>query len=104
MSSFNCFLISDFTVAYIFSGALCAPPRGSLIIPSIRPSLSILSEVSCKASAACSLKSQERHRMDEHDSGEITEYQVYLSIKTLSPTPIPSAPPDAPSPMMIQMT
>ena len=32
--------------------------------------------------------------MDEHDSGEITEYQVFSSISTVSPTPIPSAPPE----------
>ena len=33
--------------------------------------------------------------MDEHDSGEITEYQVCSSIYTLSPIPIPKAPPEA---------
>src|SRR5690606_11401379 len=42
--------------------------------------------------------SQLCQRMDEHDSGEITEYQVFSNINTTSPTPIPSAPPEAPSP------
>ena len=37
-------------------------------------------------------------------SGEITVYQVFSIITTLSPTPIPSAPPLAPSPMMTQIT
>src|SRR5690606_39829362 len=54
--------------------------------------------VSFKASAACSLYSQLRHRIDEQDSGDITEYHVFSSMSTLSPTPIPKAPPEAPSP------
>ena len=56
--------------------------------------------VSFSASAACSLYSQLRHKMDEHDSGEITEYHVFSSMNTRSPTPIPKAPPDAPSPII----
>ena len=42
--------------------------------------------------------------MDEQDSGEITLYHVFSSMSTLSPIPIPSAPPEAPSPMMMQIT
>jgi hypothetical protein len=34
-------------------------------------------EVNFKASAACSLYSQLFHKIDEQDSGEITEYQVF---------------------------
>src|SRR5690606_7171178 len=60
--------------------------------------------VSFKASAACSLYSQLLQRMDEQFSGEITENQAFSSIKNLSPTPIPKAPPDAPSPITIQIT
>ena len=59
--------------------------------------------VNFKASAACSLYSQLLQRIEEHDSGEITEYHVFSSIRTLSPTPIPKAPPLAPSPMMATM-
>ena len=44
--------------------------------------------------------SQLLQSMDEQDSGDITEYHVFSNIKTLSPTPIPKAPPDAPSPIM----
>ena len=44
------------------------------------------------------------NKMEEQDSGEITEYHVFSSITTLSPTPMPNAPPEAPSPMMIQIT
>ena len=56
--------------------------------------------VSLRESAACSLYSQLLHKMEEHDSGEITEYHVFSSIKTRSPTPIPKAPPEAPSPII----
>ena len=41
--------------------------------------------------------------MLEQLSGEITEYQVFSSISTLSPIPMPSAPPEAPSPITTQM-
>ena len=56
--------------------------------------------VSFKASAASFLYSQLRHKIEEQDSGEITEYHVFSSIYTLSPIPIPNAPPEAPSPMI----
>ena len=32
--------------------------------------------------------------------GEITEYHVFSNMNTRSPTPIPRAPPDAPSPII----
>src|SRR5690606_34949667 len=67
----------------------------------LRPFISFA--VNFKASAARSLYSQLRHKIDEHDSGEITEYHVFSIIKTLSPTPIPKAPPEAPSPIITQM-
>ena len=57
-------------------------------------------EVNFNASAAVSLCSQLRQRIDEQDSGEITEYQVFSNINILSPTPIPKAPPEAPSPII----
>ncbi len=41
--------------------------------------------------------------MEEQDSGDITEYHVFSSIITLSPTPIPNAPPEAPSPIIKTM-
>ena len=39
--------------------------------------------------------------MEEQDSGEITEYHVFSSINMRSPTPMPNAPPEAPSPIII---
>jgi hypothetical protein len=47
------------------------------------------------------LYSQLFHKIDEQDSGEITEYHVFSNIYTRSPTPIPRAPPEAPSPTII---
>ena len=47
--------------------------------------------------------SQLLHKIDEQDSGEITEYQVFSNMYTLSPTPIPNAPPEAPSPIIIEI-
>jgi len=44
------------------------------------------------------------YKIDEQDSGEITEYQVFSIINTRSPIPIPNAPPEAPSPITIQRT
>jgi hypothetical protein len=38
-------------------------------------------EVSFKASAAISLYSQLFHKIEEQDSGEITEYQVFPAYK-----------------------
>ena len=55
--------------------------------------------VNFKTLAASSLKSQLLQSIEEHDSGEITEYQVFSSIIILSPIPMPNAPPDAPSPI-----
>src|SRR5690554_8130756 len=92
------------TAKNVFSLSLCAPPIGSLIISSITLILLLSLAVSFKASAACSLYSQLLQRMDEQFSGEITENQAFSSIKNLSPTPIPKAPPDAPSPITIQIT
>ena len=57
------------------------------------------SPVNFKAAAACSLYSQLLHKIEEQDSGEITVYQVFSIIYTLFPTPIPTAPPEAPSPI-----
>ena len=56
--------------------------------------------VNFSADAAISLYSQLLHKIEEHDSGEITEYHVFSNIRTVSPTPIPNAPPEAPSPIM----
>ncbi len=44
-----------------------------------------------------------RQRICAHISGEITEYQAFSSISTRSPTPMASAPPLPPSPVMTQM-
>src|SRR6476620_3724791 len=60
--------------------------------------------VGFNASAAFSLCSQLLHNIEEQDSGEITENQVFSSINNLSPMPIPNAPPEAPSPMIIHST
>ena len=57
--------------------------------------------VNFKASAAVSLCSQLPHNIVEQFSGDITEYHALFSISILSPTPIPRAPPDAPSPIII---
>ena len=56
--------------------------------------------VSFSAFAASSLLSQFLHKIDEQLSGEMTEYHVFSSINILSATPIPSAPPEAPSPII----
>ena len=53
--------------------------------------------VSFNALAAVSLCSQLLHKIEEQLSGAITEYQVFSSMYTLFPTPIPKAPPEAPS-------
>ena len=58
-------------------------------------------DVNFSASAAFSLYSQLLQSIEEQDSGEITEYQVFSNINISSPTPIPKAPPDAPSPIII---
>ncbi|MOA46798.1 hypothetical protein D3C78_1693550 [compost metagenome] len=42
-------------------------------------------------------------RMDAQPSGLITEYTEYCSISTWSATPMASAPPEPPSPMMVEM-
>ena len=65
------------------------------MILSINFNFNISLEVNFSASAAISLCSQLLHRIEEQDSGEITEYHVFSNIKTLSPTPIPNAPPEA---------
>ena len=44
------------------------------------------------------------HRMVEQGSGLMTEYQAFSIMTTRSPTPMPSAPPLAPSPMTMTMT
>ena len=44
---------------------------------------------------ALSLCSQLLQSIEEQDSGEITEYQVFSNINISSPTPIPNAPPEA---------
>ncbi len=72
-------------------------------MPSINLLANILSEVKFNASAARSLLSQFLQRMEEQLSGEMTEYHVFSNIKTRSPTPIPRAPPLAPSPITTQM-
>ena len=80
-------------------GSWWAPPTGSGTISSITPCSMRSGAVSLSARAASSLWSQLRHRIDEHDSGEMTEYHEFSSMSTRSPTPIPSAPPEAPSPI-----
>ena len=57
--------------------------------------------VSFNASAAWGLFEASRHRMAAQPSGEITEYIAYSIISTMSPTPIPRAPPLPPSPIMM---
>ena len=52
------------------------------------------------ASAASVRLSRLRQRMSEQDSGLITEYQAFSSMRIWSPTPMPSAPPLAPSPII----
>jgi hypothetical protein len=54
-------------------------------------------EVNFKASAAISLYSQLFHKIEEQDSGEIQNTKCFQAYKR-SPTPIPNAPPEAPSP------
>src|SRR5699024_9890555 len=41
--------------------------------------------------------------MEEHDSGEITEYQILAIIYTSLPIPMPIAPPLAPSPITTEI-
>ena len=101
LNSLYAFFIASSTDLYVFSLSVCAPPNGSLMIPSINFCLLMSLAVSLRASAAISLYSQLLQRIEEHDSGDITVYQVFSSINTLSPTPIPTAPPEAPSPITI---
>src|SRR5690606_31112633 len=95
--------IASRTVIKVASLSVCAPPNGSLMISSTKCNFFISGAVSFRASAACSLYSQLLHRIEEQDSGEMTEYHVFSNIKTLSPTPIPNAPPEAPSPIITQI-
>ena len=55
-------------------------------------------------SAAFSFCSHDLHRIELQFSGEITVYQAFSSMNTRSPTPMPKAPPDAPSPIITQIT
>src|SRR5690606_24898608 len=91
------FLLHNFKVV---PRSECAPPNGSFTISSTRCNFFISAAVNLSASAACSLYSQLLHKIEEQDSGEITEYQVFSNIRTRSPTPIPKAPPEAPSPII----
>ena len=87
-------------------GLRCAPPSGSGITSSISPLRRLSAAVSESALAAwllvrsfASLK-----RMAAQPSGLITLYQLFCSIATRSPTAMPSAPPEPPSPITMQMT
>jgi apolipoprotein N-acyltransferase len=71
-------------------------------ISSIKPKPFISLAVNFNCSAATSFLSQLRHKIELQLSGEITVYQVFSIMSVLSPTPMPNAPPLAPSPM-IQM-
>src|ERR1051326_6267527 len=93
----------SFRISPACCGLRCAPPSGSGTIRSIIPCARRSGAVSFNASAACSLKSQLLQRILEQDSGEMTEYQVCSSMRMRSPMPMPSAPPDAPSPMITTM-
>ena len=57
----------------------------------------------CIAPAAFSAIFESFHNIDAHPSGEITEYILYSSINNLSETPIASAPPEPPSPIMTEI-
>ena len=71
---------------------------------SIKPLERLSRDVSANADAAavfvCSLDSFQR--IAAQPSGLMTEYQANLNIATRSPTPMPSAPPDPPSPITTQ--
>ena len=56
--------------------------------------------VNFKASAASAVLEVSFHNIDEHPSGDITEYTEFSSIRTLFPVPIATAPPDPPSPII----
>jgi len=52
---------------------VCAPPVGSVMMPSTMPSSRSLSAVICRASAACGAKARSFQRIAAQPSGEITE-------------------------------
>ena len=74
------------------------------MISSAMPSPIRSGAVSFRCSAACSAMPRSFHRMAAQPSGEITQYHEFSSMRMQSPTPTPSAPPLAPSPMTMQMT
>ena len=94
-------MICSCTALKVPSRSECAPPNGSLMISSTIFSFIPSSAVNFNASAAFSFSDQLRHNIEEQFSGEITEYHEFSNIYTLSPTPIPKAPPEAPSPIII---
>src|SRR5690606_8344511 len=71
------------TVSKVFSRLVWAPPKGSFTISSTSFCRFISVAVSFRASAACSLYSQLLQRMEEQDSGDMTEYQVFSNMRTL---------------------
>src|SRR5680860_1592992 len=97
-------MILLFTISKVFSRLACAPPAGSRTISSINFNFFMSVAVNFKASAACSLYSQLRHKIEEQDSGDITEYHLFSNINTLSPTPITRAPQQAPPPIIITVS
>ena len=55
------------------------------------------------ATAACGALLASFHKIAAHASGVATVYTECSNINTLSPTPIPKAPPDPPSPITVQI-
>ena len=85
------------------SASRCAPPKGSLIISSIIPSSNKSFAVNFIASAACKDLLGSLHRIEAHPSGDITEYIEFSSIITLLDDAKAMAPPDPPSPIMMEI-
>ena len=82
---------------------MCAPPRGSFMISSAIPISYKSFEDTLIASAASLDLEESLNNIEAHPSGEITENQVFCIHKILSANPIASAPPEAPSPITIEI-
>ena len=83
--------------------SLWDPPLGSKIISSIIFSFNKSVEVSFIAVAASKVFFGSLHNIEAHPSGEITEYIAFSNIKILLDDAKAIAPPDPPSPIIIEI-
>lgn len=94
------FDICDLSIFAIFSGSPCAPPKRSFddVVNQTKRQHIFSGKFQRFCCFSFGKKSHVCQRIAEEFSGEITVYHVFSSMNTLSPTPMPKAPPEAPSP------